>query len=101
MRSDLILRFSKKSWRDLLRSGTMITASEEADFMELRTFWKVFKRRWWIVAVPSLAALVFASYGYITRPTQTAFATSVRFTAAQPPDSEPGQSRDDRYYQWL
>jgi len=69
--------------------------------MELRAIAKVFRRRWWLIALPALVALVYAAYGYITSPPRGGFATTIRFTAAQPPETRADPAHDTRYYQWL
>jgi len=69
--------------------------------MELRTIGKALRRRWWLIGLPALAALAYASYGYFASPPQGGYATSIRFTAAQPPDSAGEGIRDSAYYQWL
>lgn len=69
--------------------------------MELRGLLKVFRRRWWLVALPAMAALSYAVVGYLANPPRGGFATTIRFTAAQPPDVITDPNHDARYYQWL
>ncbi len=69
--------------------------------MELRALWKVFLRRWWLVAIPAAVALALAAYGYLTAPPGGGFSASVRFTAATPPGAETVSYEDDQYYPWL
>jgi capsular polysaccharide biosynthesis protein len=69
--------------------------------MELRTLWKIFLRRWWLVAIPAAAALAYALVGYLTAPAAGGFATAIRFTAATPPGDEAGGYEDSEYYPWL
>lgn len=69
--------------------------------MELRAIWKIFKRRWWIVAIPSLMAFVLAGYDFLTSGSAVTYTTSVRFTAATPPSAADGGYEDTEYYPWL
>lgn len=69
--------------------------------MELRALWKVIVRRWWLIALPALAALAYAAYGAINAPPGGGYATSLHFTAAAPPGSEAISYEDSEYYPWL
>lgn len=69
--------------------------------MELRTIWKVLRRRWWLVAVPALVALAYAAYGYIKSPPRGGFSTSIRFTAGSACDAPAKDYQDCQYYPWL
>jgi len=69
--------------------------------LELRQLWKIILRRWWLVALPSLAALSYAVYGYVTTPAGGGFSTSIRFTAAEPPTGTVLGYEDRNYYPWL
>jgi capsular polysaccharide biosynthesis protein len=70
--------------------------------MELRTLWRIVVRRWWLIAVPSLAALGVAAYGYLKSPPGSYYASSIRFTAAPPGQEADSASYEDReYYPWL
>jgi capsular polysaccharide biosynthesis protein len=69
--------------------------------MELRAILAVVIRRWWLIALPALAALAYAVYGYLKTPQTGGFATSIRFTAAQPPDAQGASIENSAYYQWL
>lgn len=69
--------------------------------MELRALWKIAWRRWWLIALPALAALAFAAYGYMQAPPAGGFTTSVRFTAATPPQADLQTYEDSGYYPWL
>jgi hypothetical protein len=70
--------------------------------MELWLLWKIIKRRWWLIALPALAALVYAVYGYLKAPPGGGFATQIRYTAAQPPNQDAGLAsyEDDFYHPW-
>lgn len=70
--------------------------------MELRELWKVVLRRWWLVALPTLAALALVAYGAVSAPPAATYTTSIRFTAATPPTDEEDQGYEDsEYYPWL
>ncbi|MDW8298417.1 MAG: hypothetical protein RML95_03680 [Anaerolineae bacterium] len=71
--------------------------------MELKNLLAVLLRRWWLVAVPSLIALALSlpSFGQLIRP-QPLYRVTVRFTAAQPPQPNSGESFEERsYIAWL
>ena len=69
--------------------------------MELKQILKVMRRRWWLIAIPSLAALVVAVIGVLNRPTGPAgFASTVRFTGAAPIDEEATTYEDRALYPW-
>jgi capsular polysaccharide biosynthesis protein len=69
--------------------------------MELRMLWKTARRRWWLIALPALAALAYAAYGVMTAPGGSSFGTSVSFTAAAPPQGDETSYEDGEYYPWL
>ncbi len=65
--------------------------------MELRFYWRVLLRRWWLVVAPALVVLLYTVVTYHAPP--TAYQAVMRFAAGTPP---AGVSRDyDRYYPWL
>lgn len=65
--------------------------------MELRTYWKVLIRRWWLVLAPVLVVLVHTVVTYQSPP--PTFQVVMRFAAGTTP---AGLSVDyDRYYPWL
>ncbi len=69
--------------------------------MELRQLWKIARRRWWLILLPSLVALAYASYLTLRMPPVGGYSTSIRFTAAQPPDRGRRSYEDSSYYPWL
>ncbi len=71
--------------------------------MELRELWRIARRRWWLILLPALAAGALALSRVFTAPVPGAgFATSIRFTAATPPEPETAGGYEDReYYPWL
>jgi capsular polysaccharide biosynthesis protein len=65
--------------------------------MELRTYWKILIRRWWLVAVPVLVVAIYAAATYT--PPGPVYQVVMRFSAGTKP---AGLSEDyDRYYPWL
>ncbi len=67
--------------------------------MELRTYWKILIRRWWLVVAPVAIAVVAVYVAVSYAPPGTNYQIVMRFTAGTPP---AGLSEDyDRYYSWL
>nr|MBN1230193.1 hypothetical protein [Anaerolineae bacterium] len=72
--------------------------------MELRAIWKIIRRRWWLIVLPTAAALVVTGFKFwVDRHDQQPayYTTSVRFTAAVPPGEEVTSYEADHYYPWL
>ena len=67
--------------------------------MELRHYWQVLKRRWFLVLVPAIIILVVGLLTY--QPPAPAFGVGVRFIAGQTPAPAAGQEDEERYYNWL
>jgi capsular polysaccharide biosynthesis protein len=68
------------------RSGFV---QQRINAMELKALWHLFKRRWWLIALPALVALI------VTLPTlknvvspPVSYRVQMRLTAAAPPDVE-------------
>ena len=65
--------------------------------MELKHYWKILIRRWWLVAVPVLVVLAYTAITYSSPP--TVYQVVMRYAAGTEP---AGLSEDyDRYYPWL
>jgi len=65
--------------------------------MELRTYWKILTRRWWLVAVPVVVVALYVVASYT--PPGPVYQVVMRFAAGTKP---AGLSEDyDRYYPWL
>lgn len=65
--------------------------------MELRTYWKILVRRWWLVLTPVGVVLVYVIATYAPPP--MSYQVVMRFSAGTRP---AGLSVDyDRYYPWL
>ncbi len=71
--------------------------------MELRQLWKIARRRWWLILLPTLAAAVYAGYSYLRTPSPSYFGyrTVIRLTAATPAPERGSGYEDTRYYPWL
>lgn len=70
--------------------------------MELRAYWNVVRRRWWIIAI--LVAAVFAASYLLTPKPTTTYSATMRFTIGLASESVPvtdtlTYSRE--YYDWL
>ncbi|MEE8392077.1 MAG: hypothetical protein V3S14_14955, partial [Anaerolineae bacterium] len=65
--------------------------------MELRTYWKILIRRWWLIAVPVLVVILTVAATY--SPPGPVYQVVMRYAAGTEP---AGLSEDyDRYYPWL
>jgi capsular polysaccharide biosynthesis protein len=65
--------------------------------MELRHYWKIFKRRWLIALIPAVIVLIVGLVTY--RPPPPAYNVGMRFIVGQAP--APGSNTDEqRYYNW-
>ncbi|MBN1815450.1 MAG: hypothetical protein JXA14_26695 [Anaerolineae bacterium] len=65
--------------------------------MELRTYWKILIRRWWLVAAPALVVILYVAVSY--SPPGPVYQVVMRYAAGTSP---AGLSQDyDRYYPWL
>ena len=67
--------------------------------MELRTYWRIIKRRWWLAVLP---ALVVVAHTWITfEKPPTLYQAHVNFTAGLPPEFKADDYTYDGYYAWL
>jgi hypothetical protein len=65
--------------------------------MELRTYWRILIRRWWLIVAPVAVVAIHVAVSYA--PPGTDHQVVMRFTAGTEP---AGLSEDyDRYYSWL
>lgn len=65
--------------------------------MELRTYWKILRRRWWLVVAPVVVVGLYLAVTYTPPP--TSYQVVMRFSAGTEP---AGLSLDyDRYHSWL
>jgi capsular polysaccharide biosynthesis protein len=67
--------------------------------MELRSYWRIFVRRWWVALLP---ALVVAAYVLLAfQPPATVYQTHMNFVAGLPPEQKTQTYAYDGYYAWL
>jgi len=65
--------------------------------MELRTYWRIIVRRWWLVVAPVMVVILYLAATYV--PPGPVYQVVMRFAAGTRP---AGLSEDyDRYYPWL
>lgn len=67
--------------------------------MELRHYWKLFKRRWLLVILPAAVVLAIGLATYQSPP--PAYNVGVNFLVAQPPSEGADTADEQRYYNWL
>jgi hypothetical protein len=65
--------------------------------MELRAFWKIFRRRWLLVLIPPLVVALFSAVTY-QPPPAPGFNVGVNFIVAQSPSPGAELGDEDRYY---
>jgi capsular polysaccharide biosynthesis protein len=67
--------------------------------MELREYWRIFARRWWLALLPALIVVVYTLVTYDRPP--TLYQAHLNFTAGLPPEDKPDDYTYDGYYAWL
>jgi capsular polysaccharide biosynthesis protein len=67
--------------------------------MELRHYWKLFKRRWLLAVLPAGVVLAIGLATYQSPP--PVYNVGVRFLVAQPPSEGADTADEQRYYNWL
>jgi capsular polysaccharide biosynthesis protein len=67
--------------------------------MTLTTVWKILRRRWWLMLLPLLVALLYSGISY--QAPGTTYNSGVRFIVGQPPGTETRTSDEQRYFNWL
>jgi capsular polysaccharide biosynthesis protein len=70
--------------------------------MELKQLWAVVARRWWLIALPALVALLLTipTIPQIISP-PSGYAVTIRFTASHEPAGTPTSFQDQSYIPWL
>ena len=70
--------------------------------MELRLYWRIIRRRWWVPVIVVVVALA-ASYGMrLLRPTSYPYQVAMRFSMGLAPEPKTGDAYHyDRYYTYL
>jgi len=71
--------------------------------MELKQLWAVIRRRWWLILIPAVVALILSLGGLRTMITPPlTYTTTIRFTASQIPTDETAKTfQDQSYIPWL
>ena len=67
--------------------------------MELRQYWKLFKRRWLLVFLPAVVVLAIGLATFQSPP--PVYNVGVRFLVSQPPSEGADMADEQRYYNWL
>ena len=68
--------------------------------MELRLYWKIIRRRWWLIV--GLLAVVGSSYLVYAPQSAPSYVATMRFVVGiQPQQAPPDVYTYDRYYTWL
>ncbi len=67
--------------------------------MELRTYWRILKRRWLLILIPVIIVLGIGLLTY--KPAPQAYNSGVRFIVGQEPSDGAALHDEDRYYNWL
>ena len=67
--------------------------------MELRHYWKLFKRRWLLVFLPAVVVLAIGLATFQSPP--PVYNVGVRFLVSQPPSEGADMADEQRYYNWL
>jgi capsular polysaccharide biosynthesis protein len=67
--------------------------------MELKQYWNIALRWWWLILLPPLVVGVYGAATY--RAPAPVYTTALRFTASRPPVSSAGPGFDPNYYSWL
>jgi capsular polysaccharide biosynthesis protein len=67
--------------------------------MELREYWRILERRWWLALLPALVIVVYTFVTYDAPP--TVYQAHMNFTAGLPPENKPDNYTYDGYYAWL
>jgi capsular polysaccharide biosynthesis protein len=67
--------------------------------MELRRYWKMIRRRWPLLAIPTIIVLIVGLATYTAPP--PLYNAGVRFLVAQAPSPATATTDEERYYNWL
>lgn len=67
--------------------------------MELREYWHIFARRWWLAFLPALVVAAYTLLTYDKPP--TVYQAHMNFTAGLAPETRPDDYTYDGYYAWL
>jgi capsular polysaccharide biosynthesis protein len=67
--------------------------------MELREYWRIFVRRWWLALLPAVVVALYTGLTYDAPP--TLYQAHMNFTTGLPPEQKPQDFTYDGYYAWL
>lgn len=67
--------------------------------MELREYWRIFARRWWLALLPALVVAAYTLLTYNKPP--TVYQAYMNFVAGSPTEQKPDDFTYDGYYAWL
>ncbi len=67
--------------------------------MELRDYFEIARRWWWLILLPALVAGLYGAFTY--RTPAPSFSAAVRYTAGQPANLAASPGYDPNYYRWL
>jgi capsular polysaccharide biosynthesis protein len=68
--------------------------------MELRHYWKLFRRRWLLVVIPFFIVAAYSVATYTPAP-PPGYSAGVTFIVSQSPSSATERAEEERYYTWL
>lgn len=72
--------------------------------MELKQLWSVVRRRWWLILLPALVALILTlpSIKNVISSSSGGYSVTIRFTAGQTPTTDTAKTfQDQSYIPWL
>lgn len=67
--------------------------------MELREYWHIFARRWWLAFLPAVVVALYTGLTYDTP--ATLYQAHMNFVTGQPAEQKPQDFTYDGYYAWL
>jgi len=67
--------------------------------MELRDYFVIARRWWWLIVLPALVAGLYGAATY--RPPAPTYSAAIRYTAGQPANLAASPGYDPNYYRWL
>jgi capsular polysaccharide biosynthesis protein len=67
--------------------------------MELREYWRILVRRWWLALLPALVVVAYTALTY--DPPPTVYQAHMNFAAGLPLENKPEDFTYDGYYAWL
>jgi capsular polysaccharide biosynthesis protein len=67
--------------------------------MELREYWRIFTRRWWLALLPTLVVVIYAVMTFDSPP--TVYQANMSFTTGLPTEDKPEDYTYDGYHAWL